>query len=56
MGNWTKGHSYGFLAKIVFIPQDVSEVELKRNGKSSKTTQAMTWLLLAALSQVYSDN
>lgn len=41
---------------IVFIPQDLSEVKLKRNGKNSKATQAMTWLLLAAFGQVYSDN
>lgn len=55
IGDWTKGHAYGFLANILFIPQDLREVELKRNGKNSKTTQAMPWLPLAAFNQVYSD-
>jgi hypothetical protein len=68
IGNCTKGHSYYILAKnfstFCPCPETLNEDEFKSNGLITLTKeisrqpsiQAATWILLAASSQVYSEN
>jgi hypothetical protein len=67
-GNWTIGHLYYILAKNLFIfcacPETLWESKFKgdeliylvEESLRQPSIQAVAWLLLAAFSQIYSEN